>query len=103
MVGMQPKAANHRGQPMSQHFYILSYASEGPGKVGNSQVLGVFSTLELAKIEAQRYDKKKPLEWVECDTDEDVKCYWNANLPNWHSKTNIEIWKHKLDKKKFRI
>ena len=69
------------------------------------QVVSVFTSLEAAKIEGQRYNHNKgELEWKECTSDRSPKTpdYWFAHLTSWKMPTEICIQRNKLDGKAFR-
>lgn len=80
------------------YMYALAW-SAGP----EHHMLGIYSTLDLAKSEAQRYHRKTPLVWSELETDNKRLAYHEAPLTDWcTSGAKIMISRYRLDGKKFR-
>lgn len=84
------------------HYFVLYWEAQ-PGGFGCA-VLGVFSSLEKAQTEGQRYHKKTALEWKACtsDSSKGQVDYWFAPMPNWKLPTHMCIQRARLDSKAFR-
>lgn len=82
--------------------YILLYRGSSQHYFSGG-TLGVYSSEEAAKTEAQRYAKKTELQWQKMiDTgDQRIHAQWLADLP-WELPTKIEITAYRLDSKAFR-
>lgn len=79
--------------------YAIKWQSEG----GDAQLAGVFSSLEIAKQQAQRRNRKVPLVWETLTTDSNhCKTIHQAVLTSWATQPAIEIWEFRLDAKHFR-
>lgn len=88
----------------SAYYYALYWHGLHGEWPNSAVVVGIYSTLEKAKTEGQRYHRRTPLVWKECTSDSSPKTpdYWFAPLTDWAMPTEIAIQRKKLDGKKFR-
>ena len=81
-----------------QKIFVLTYN----GATVGAQVLGAYTSLELAKAEGQKNHRKAPLVWNDCVTDVKGQVYSEAPSTAWHTPVTFTITSVGLDARKFR-